>query len=130
MYAPILFKQLWGPVILNDVEAAYAAVGPLIAAFERTSLFGQFSSQYDLCLLAGGSMHDCTQAIGMIAVKTGKRFFTKEAWKGLQLSMGGNDSEVIQERVEGGGGLAAGLAQFPGHLAGSRRLGVGLLPPA
>jgi cytochrome c peroxidase len=45
-----LFEQVWGEGSLDDVEAAYDQVALSIAAFERTSLFAQFSSKYDYYL--------------------------------------------------------------------------------
>jgi cytochrome c peroxidase len=86
-----LFEQVWGPGSLDDVEAAYDQVALSIAAFERTELFGQFSSKYDhylqACILAGGDADDCAKGFGPIAATVGPQIFTKKEWKGFQLFM-------------------------------------------
>jgi cytochrome c peroxidase len=42
-----LFKLVYGPKSLNNVEKAYDLVAKAIAAFERTKLFNSFTSKYD-----------------------------------------------------------------------------------
>jgi cytochrome c peroxidase len=100
-----LFERVWGAGSLNDVESAYDKVALSIAAFERTRLFGQFSSKYDaylaMCVAAGGSMDDCSKGIGKIAKKVGKAIFTKGEWDGLQLFMGENNNDGVLEKGEG-----------------------------
>lgn len=100
-----LFEEVWGPGALADVEAAYDQVALSIAAFERTPLFGQFSSKYDYylqaCIADGGDMIDCAQGIGKTAKKAGKKIFSKEEWYGLQLFMGENNNDGILEPGEG-----------------------------
>ena len=100
-----LFEQVWGPGSLSDVEAAYDQVALSIAAFERTALFGQFSSKYDFyldaCIDAGGSLDDCAKGIGKTAQKAGKKIFSKEEWYGLQLFMGENNNDGVLEKGEG-----------------------------
>jgi cytochrome c peroxidase len=100
-----LFEQVWGVGSLNDVETAYDQVGLSIAAFERTQLFGQFSSKYDAylaaCLAQGGAMDDCAKGIGKTAEKVGKKYFTREEWYGFQLFVGENNNDGILQKGEG-----------------------------
>jgi cytochrome c peroxidase len=88
------FEQVWGERILKDTDAAYEAVALSIAAFERTALFGEFSSKYDhylqACLDAGGDAEDCakgTSAVDEVAITVAEEFFTEEEWAGFQLFM-------------------------------------------
>jgi cytochrome c peroxidase len=88
-----LFTSICGPVDLNDpvsVAAAYDCVGLSIAAFERTALFGQFSSKYDAylasCIDLGGAPDACAKGVGPIAEQAGAIFSQKE-WRGLELFM-------------------------------------------
>jgi len=101
----ILFEEVWGAGILNDVDVAYEKVGLSIAAFERTQLFAQFNSKYDFylaaCLNDGGAMDDCAKGVGKAAEKTAKKVFTKEEWYGLQLFMGENNNDGILQKGEG-----------------------------
>jgi cytochrome c peroxidase len=100
-----LFEDVWGAGSLADIEMAYDQVALSIAAFERTALFGQFSSKYDYylqqCLTKGGTPDDCAKGIGKTAAKAGKKIFTKEEWYGLQLFMGENNNNGILEKGEG-----------------------------
>jgi cytochrome c peroxidase len=100
-----LFEQVWGLGSLDDVEVAYDQMALSIAAFERTQLFGQFSSQYDAylaaCLGEGIDMDDCALGIGKEARKVGKKYFSKEEWRGMELFMGENDNDGILESGEG-----------------------------
>jgi cytochrome c peroxidase len=92
-----LFEQVWGPNALNSVRKAYDQVALSIAAFERTALFGQFSSKYDAylaaCLGAGGAMDDCAKGIGKPADKAMKRHFNRRERRGMALFMGENDND-------------------------------------
>src|SRR5262249_52680952 len=45
-YAPV-FRALFGPAALDDVDAGFAHITEAVAAFERTSVFAPFSSRYD-----------------------------------------------------------------------------------
>jgi cytochrome c peroxidase len=100
-----LFEEVWDEGSLNDVNAAYDQVGLSIAAFERTQLFGQFSSKYDAylaaCLANGGEMQDCANGVGKVAKKTGRKFFSRQEWYGLQLFVGENNNDGILQRGEG-----------------------------
>ena len=86
-----LFEEVWGIGALDDVEAAYDQVALSIAAFERTALFGQFTSKYDhyleACLAAGGDRDDCARGSGTAASAAGT-VFSAEEWHGLELFMG------------------------------------------
>jgi cytochrome c peroxidase len=131
-----LFEQVWGPGSLNDVESAYDQVALSIAAFERTELFGQFSSQYDAylaaCLEAGGDMDDCAKGVGKVAKKVGKSFFNKEEWYGMQLFMGENDNDGILERGEGAMCSACHIADWtedPGNVVAPAWAPAGWIPP-
>jgi cytochrome c peroxidase len=100
-----LFEEVWGEGSLDDVEMAYDQVALSIAAFERTALFGQFSSKYDAylqaCLDLGGDKDDCAQGIGAEAETAGSDVFTSKEWAGLQLFMGDNDNDGVLEPDEG-----------------------------
>lgn len=99
-----LFEQVWGLGSLADVEMAYDRVALSIAAFERSGIFGAFTSKYDAylaaCLAEGGSMEGCAVGEGKEARKAGK-IFTKEEWRGLELFMGENDNDGFMDRDEG-----------------------------
>jgi cytochrome c peroxidase len=86
-------------------DDAYALIGKTIAAFERTPLFGQFSSKYDhyleACLGAQGEMDDCAKGNGLVAEMVGSSFFTKKEWYGMQLFMGENNNNGTLEPGEG-----------------------------
>ena len=104
-----LFEQVCGAGDLSDsvyVEAAYNCIAESIAAFERTSLFGQFNSKYDhylqACLAAGGDADGCATGTNAAAMTVGPKFFTKKEWSGMQLFMGEeNDNDGILETGEG-----------------------------
>ena len=87
------------------MEAAYNQVAQSIAAFERTSLFAQFSSQYDYylytCINGGGGLHECAKGTGTVAATIGPTIFTGDEWNGLQLFMNENDNDGILEEGEG-----------------------------
>ena len=61
-----LFKQVYGPDALNDVEQAYEHVADAIAAFESTRQFHTFTSKFDYYL-------------------AGKAKLTKQEQRGLKL---------------------------------------------
>ena len=111
-----LFEDVWGPGSLTSVESAYDQVALSIAAFERTRLFGQFSSQYDAyleaCLMAGGDKNDCAQGIGKLAGKVAKRYFTKEELRGFELFMGENNNDGLLEKGEGAMCAACHVAEW------------------
>jgi len=92
-----LFEQVWGQSALNNVKKAYDQVALSIAAFERTQLFGQFSSQYDAylayCISIGGGMDDCAKGNGTKARKAMKRYFNNKQRRGMDLFMGENDND-------------------------------------
>ncbi len=92
-----LFEQVWGANALNNVKKAYDQVALSIAAFERTQLFGQFSSKYDAylayCLANGGGMDDCAKGNGKAANKAMKRYFNQKERRGMALFMGENDND-------------------------------------
>jgi cytochrome c peroxidase len=100
-----LFLQVWGDGSLDNVEDAYSKVALSIAAFERTRLFGQFTSKYDFylasCTSGGGDMDDCAKGVGPIAEQVGRHTFTEDEWYGLQLFMGENDSDGVLQANEG-----------------------------
>ncbi len=100
-----LFEQVWGVGSLDNVEIAYDKVGLSIAAFERSQLFGQFSSKYDYylkaCLAKGGAMDDCAKGVGKTAEKVGKKYFTPKEWYGFQLFVGENNNDGILQKGEG-----------------------------
>jgi cytochrome c peroxidase len=111
-----LFEEVWGTGALGDVETAYDQVALSIAEFERTELFGQFSSKFDhylgKCLAMGGDMADCAVGAGKIADKAGKKYFSKEEWYGLQLFMGENNNDGILEKGEGAMCAACHIAEW------------------
>jgi cytochrome c peroxidase len=111
-----LFEQVWGAGSLENVEAAYDQVALSIAAFERTQLFGQFSSQYDAyladCVGEGIDMGDCAMGIGKEARKVGTKYFDKEEWRGMALFMGENDNNGILEDGEGAMCAACHVAEW------------------
>lgn len=101
-----LFEQVWGDGSLDDVETAYDQMGLSIAAFERTELFGQFSSKYDAylqaCLAAGGSPEGCAKGTDKVARHVGKKFFSAAEWKGFELFMNeNNNNDGVLEQGEG-----------------------------
>ena len=100
-----LFEQVWGPGSLADVEVAYNQVALSIAAFERTRLFGQFSSQYDAyleaCLIEGIVINDCAQGLGKAAQNVAKKYFYKVELRGFELFMGDNINDGVLDKGEG-----------------------------
>lgn len=130
-----LFEQVWGSGSLSDVEAAYDQVALSIAAFERTQLFGQFSSKYDYylqtCLAAGGNMDECAKGIGKVAKKAGK-IFSNEEWYGMQLFMGENNNDGILDKGEGAMCSACHVADWtpdPGNVVVPLWAPEGWIPP-
>jgi cytochrome c peroxidase len=131
-----LFEQVWGPGSLANIESAYDQVALSIAAFERTELFGQFSSKYDFylqaCLDAGGDKDDCAQGIGKTAKKAGKKIFSKEEWRGFQLFMGENNNDGHLEKGEGAMCSACHVADWtedPGNVVVPVWAPGGMVPP-
>jgi cytochrome c peroxidase len=131
-----LFEDVWGPGSLDDVEAAYDQVALSIAAFERTEMFGQFSSKYDHylqeCLAAGGDADGCATGTNDQAMAIGPKFFTKKEWHGLQLFMGEeNDNDGVLEEDEGASCVLCHVASFtedPGNVYVPDWSG-GMIPP-
>jgi cytochrome c peroxidase len=130
-----LFEEVWGAGSLDDVEAAYDQVALSIAAFERTRLFGQFSSKYDAylatCLDMGGGMADCATGTGPVAAEAGK-IFTKKEWRGLQLFMGENNNDGVLDPGEGAMCSACHVADWtadPGNVAVPDWAPAGWVPP-
>mgnify|MGYP003572266122 CR=1 FL=1 len=130
-----LFEQVWGSGALGNVETAYGQVALSIAAFERTALFGQFSSKYDAylqsCLNLGGVPDDCAKGIGPVAEEAGK-IFSKKEWRGMQLFMGENDNDGILEVGEGAMCSACHIADFtedPGNVVVPVWSPAGFIPP-
>ena len=132
-----LFEQVWGPGSLDDVDAAYDQVALSIAAFERTKLFGQFSSKYDhylkSCLKFGGDMNECAKGQGVIAWAIGQKFFTPTEWAGFELFM--NEVNDNNGELEGGEGAACVLCHVadwtadPGNVVVPKWAPEGLVPP-
>ena len=89
----------------TDVFPAYDCIALSIGLFERTALFGQFSSKYDTylqaCLALGGDKDDCAQGIGGEAAMAGSDTFTKKEWAGLLLFVGENDNNGTLDPGEG-----------------------------
>jgi cytochrome c peroxidase len=112
-----LFQSVWGytqkqmdrlakaRVDTPDVVLAYDRIALSIAAFERTQLFGQFSSKYDAylaeCLKIGGDMDDCAVGTGRAADRAAKKVFTQKERVGMKLFMGENNNDGIMEPGEG-----------------------------
>ena len=111
-----LFEQVWGEGSLNDIQEAYDQVALSIAAFERTQLFGEFSSKYDAylkeCLDLGGEPNDCALGKGPKARKAGRTKFTQLEWDGMQLFMGENNNDGILEKGEGAMCAACHVAEW------------------
>jgi cytochrome c peroxidase len=100
-----LFEQVWGESALKDVETAYNQAGLAVAAFERTDLFAQFSSEYDYyldqCLDAGVLAGDCAMGTGD-AIPVAESIFTEQEWAGFQLFMNDiNDNNGVLDEGEG-----------------------------
>jgi cytochrome c peroxidase len=131
-----LFEQVWGADSLADVEAAYDQVALSIAAFERTRLFGQFSSQYDAyleaCLIEGIDMNDCAQGIGKAAQKVAKKYFSKEELRGFELFMGDNNNDGVLDKGEGALCVGCHVVDWtadPGNVVVPAWAPVGFVPP-
>jgi cytochrome c peroxidase len=111
-----LFEKVWGKNSLNNVKKAYKQVGLSIAAFERSQLFGQFSSRYDAylaaCLAKGGDMNDCANGVGNAAKKVGQKYFSAEEWAGFQLFVGENNNDGVLEKGEGAMCAACHVTQW------------------
>ncbi len=121
---------------LSNVEAAYDCVALAIAAFERTELFAQFNSTYDLyleaCINAGGDKNDCATGTGKVASKVGKDYFTREEWHGMQLFMGENNNDGHLAKGEGAMCSACHVAEWmedPGNVVVPSWSPDGTIPP-
>jgi cytochrome c peroxidase len=131
-----LFEQVWGPGAFLDVESAYDQVALSIAAFERTWLFGRFTSQYDAyleaCLASGGEMNDCAQGVGRTAKKVARQYFNREELRGFELFMGENDNNGVLARGEGAMCSACHVAEWtadPGNVVVPDWAPDGWVPP-
>ncbi len=121
----------------TDTEMAYDCIALSIAAFERTQLFGQFSSQYDAylntCIIAGGDKENCAKGVGKIASKVGKKYFSKEEWHGFQLFMNDtNNNDGILDPGEGAMCVACHVADWtddPGNVIVPAWSPDGTIPP-
>jgi cytochrome c peroxidase len=131
-----LFEQVWGVGSLDNIEAAYNQVALSIAAFERTPLFGQFTSKYDAylqaCLAAGGERDDCAKGIGDEALEA-STVLSKKEWDGLQLFMNeNNDNDGVLESGEGAMCVLCHVADWteaPGNVVVPDWAPDGLVPP-
>jgi cytochrome c peroxidase len=130
-----LFEDVWGPGSLDNVEAAYDQVALSIAAFERSQIFGPFSSKYDAylssCLDLGGDMDDCATGVGDEAASAGV-IFSKKEWRGLQLFMGENNNDGVLDLDEGAMCAACHVAEWtpdPGNVFVPDWAPAGLVPP-
>ena len=131
-----LFEEVWGPGSLDNVESAYDQVALSIAAFERTQLFGQFTSKYDFylesCLLAGGEMDACAQGTGPVALTVAQRIFTPKELHGMELFMGENNNDGAMDPGEGAMCSACHLAEWtkdPGNVVVPAWAPAGYVPP-
>jgi cytochrome c peroxidase len=131
-----LFEDVWGRGIFKNVEAAYDCVALSIAAFERTALFGQFSSKYDYylktCIEDGGDKDACAIGAGPEATAAKNGIFSKEEWAGFQLFMGENDNDGILEEGEGAFCIACHVVDWtpdPGNVVVPDWSPDGLVPP-
>jgi cytochrome c peroxidase len=99
-----LFEQVWGAGSLSDVEGAYDQVALSIAAFERTRIFGQFTSKYDAylkaCIELGGDADACATGSDANSAQAGE-IFSKKEWRGMQLFMGENNNDGVLGPDEG-----------------------------
>jgi cytochrome c peroxidase len=117
-----LFEEVWGAGSLDNVEAAYDQVALSIAAFERTGLFGQFTSKYDYylqrCIALGGDQDLCATGNDNYSQEAGS-IFSKKEWQGFLLFMGENDNDGILEAGEGAMCVACHVADWtpdPGNV--------------
>jgi cytochrome c peroxidase len=134
-----LFIQECGDVDLAieaEVNAAYDCIALSIAAFERTALFGQFSSKYDYylmtCINAGGDKDACANGVGDVALTVGPNIFTKKEWAGMQLFMGENDNNGVLDPGEGAMCSACHVADWtedPGNVIVPAWAPAGWVPP-
>jgi len=112
----VLFEDVWGKNSLKNPITAYDQVALSIAAFERSQLFGQFSSQYDAylaaCLSAGGLPNDCAQGLNKIAEKVARAHFSKDQLRGMQLFMGENNNDGVLDKGEGAMCSACHIAEW------------------
>jgi cytochrome c peroxidase len=130
-----LFEEVWGEGSLDDVDAAYDQVALSIAAFERTTLFGQFSSKYDdylrKCLKMGGDPELCATGADPNSSKAA-RHFTQSEWRGMLLFMGENNNDGVMDPNEGAMCSACHVADWtadPGNVSVPGWAPEGLVPP-
>lgn len=108
-----LYEQVWPNTDLDqwdtmeqsEIDLAYEQIAISIAAFERTRLFAQFNSKYDSylakCIQMRADKNDCAIGVGKKAEIAGKKYFSDEEWRGLQLFMGDNDNDGVLAAGEG-----------------------------
>jgi cytochrome c peroxidase len=117
-YSDLFISECGAVDLTNEdqVNAAYDCVALSIAAFERSSLFGQFSSKYDFylqeCLDEDIDKDDCAMGINDAAI-VAEDFFTKHEWRGFQLFMGENNNDGILEPGEGAMCSACHVVDWP-----------------
>jgi cytochrome c peroxidase len=135
VYGELFTELCWDDTADDPIDAAYDCIALSIAAFERTEMFGQFSSKYDYylqaCLAGGGAPDDCAMGIGKEAKKASK-IFTREEWYGLQLFMGENNNDGILDKGEGAMCAACHVANFtedPGNVVVPDWSPEGWVPP-
>jgi cytochrome c peroxidase len=114
-----LFIEVCGDGSLTDpsyVEDAYDCMGLSIGLYERTSLFAQFNSRYDVylrrCLNQGGDPDACAQGTDPNSESARRRILDDQEWWGLQLFMAENDNDGVLEPGEGGFCAACHVANF------------------
>lgn len=67
-----MFRQVYGPAALDDVDSAFDKIAEAIAAFERRPLFNRFTSKYD-AYLAGNARLTSQELRGMRAFEDEKK---------------------------------------------------------
>jgi cytochrome c peroxidase len=132
-----LFRAVWGPGSLapGNELTAYDQVALSIASFERTMLFGQFSSKYDdylrKCLQMGGDPGLCATGADPNSSKSA-RHFTQSEWRGMLLFMGENNNDGVMDPGEGAMCSACHVADWtadPGNVSVPGWAPEGLVPP-
>ncbi|WP_419175920.1 cytochrome-c peroxidase [Desulfosediminicola sp.] len=138
-----LFEQVWGPGSLDDTEAAYDQVALSIAAFERTVIFGQFTSKYDYyleqCLEALAPVNDeiraaCATGSTPDALAIAEGIFTQNELRGFILFMGENNNDGFLDPGEGAMCSACHIAEWTQPTDDSNKVVVpdwadGFIPP-
>jgi len=67
-----MFRQVYGPAALDNVDSAFDKIAEAIAAFERRPLFNRFTSKYD-AYLAGNARLTSQELRGMRAFEDEKK---------------------------------------------------------